>query len=457
MLIDTHCHLDFKDFSQDLPEVINRAKDSGVGIMLNVGSSVEGSRRSVELSKAHDCIYASVGVHPHEADRTDEKVFAELKTLASSGKVVAIGEVGLDYYRNLSGVDAQKKVFTEFIHISKELGLPLIVHSRDAGRDTLEILKKEFPKGNACGVMHCFSGDKEFLNECLNLGLYISFTCNLTFKNAANLRAVAKEAPLEKLLLETDAPFLAPQQYRGKRNEPSYLVFLAEELSKLHGVSFSDIERITNHNANELFGFNLKEASRIAYGIRDSLYLNITNQCTDNCYFCVRAFTDFVKGHKLKLDNDPSAGEILAELKDIDKYKEVVFCGYGEPTLRLDIIKEVAAFLKKKNKQVRLVTNGHANLINGRSVAGEFKGLIDRVSVSLNVETKEKYVAVCRPRFGEKAFEEIKRFIRECKAAGIEVEVTCLDIPEADIEKCRALTEKELGVDFRLRRYNVVG
>jgi TatD DNase family protein len=365
--------------------------------------------------------------------------------------------VGLDYYRNLSPADSQKKIFAEFIHLAKDLNLPLILHNRDAHRDMLDILKREFPKGGLLGVMHCFSGDGAFLKECLALGLHVSFTCNLTFKNADRLRALAQSAPMEKLLLETDAPFLAPQEHRGKRNEPAYLAYLVEELSRLHGLSVEDIGRITTHNANALFGFELKEATKLAYRIRDSLYLNITNRCTNDCYFCVRAFTDFVKGHNLRLDKDPAAEEISAQIRDLDKYREVVFCGYGEPTLRLDLLKEIAGSLKEKGKKVRLVTNGHANLINGRPVAGELKGLIDKVSVSLNVDTGEKYRRVCKPRFEGDVFGEIKRFIRECVAAGIETEVTCLDIPETDVSRCRDIAEKELNANFRLRRHNVVG
>ncbi len=457
MLIDTHCHLDFKDFDPDRDEVINRARAKGVNFLINVGSSLEGSRRSVEFAEKYDSIYAAVGIHPHDAENADAAALKELEGLASSRKVVAIGEVGLDYYRTISPADIQKKTFREFIRLSKKLNLPLILHNRDSHKDMLDILREEFGSKGVKGVMHCFSGDGEFLKECLGLGLYISFTCNLTFKNANNLRALAKTVPLDKLLLETDAPFLAPQEYRGKRNEPSYIIFLAEELSKIHGLSVEDIGRITSHNANDLFGLNFEESAKIAYEIRDSLYLNITNRCTNECCFCVRSFSDFVKGHKLMLEKEPSAGEILSEIKNIENYKEIVFCGYGEPTLRLDVIKDVARSLKQRSKPVRLVTNGHGNLINGRSIAKELKGLVDKVSVSLNVDTKEKYNKVCKPRFGENTFEEVKRFIRECKDAGLSVEVTCLDIPEADTERCKVIAEKELGVNFRLRRHNVVG
>ncbi|MCM8781438.1 MAG: TatD family hydrolase, partial [Candidatus Omnitrophica bacterium] len=254
MVIDTHCHLDFKDFDHDRDEVIKRARANGVGIIVNVGSSLEGSRRAVELAKRYDFIYAAVGIHPHDAEKLDKKDFDELEGLALSEKVVAIGEVGLDYYRNLSSQDSQKKTFHEFIGLSKKLNLPLILHSRSSHKDMLNILKEAFSagcgagasgkEGRLKGVMHCFSGDENFLKECLAMDLYISFTGNLTFKNADSLRAVAKQVPIEKILLETDAPFLAPQEHRGKRNEPAYIVYLVKEISKIHGLSSADIEHI---------------------------------------------------------------------------------------------------------------------------------------------------------------------------------------------------------------------
>jgi len=457
MLIDTHCHLDFKDFEPDRNEVINRAKTSGVGLIINVASSLEGSKSSIALAEKYDLIYASVGVHPHDAEKVNAAVLKELEGMASHKKVVAIGEVGLDYYRDLSPRDVQRKVFSSFIQLAKKTNLPLILHNRDSHKDMLDMLKEGFKDRKPKGVMHCFSGDESFLKKCLDMDLCISFTCNLTFKSAERLKRLAKQVPIEKLLVETDAPFLSPQAYRGKRNEPAHIVFLVEELSKIHKLSREDIERITTHNAVELFGLKKTKPARIAYEIRDSLYLNITNRCTNECDFCVRSFSDFVKGHNLKLAKEPSVKQILSDIEKMEKYDKIVFCGYGEPTLRLDVIKEVAKALKQKSKKVRLVTNGHGNLINKRSIAGELKGLVDKVSVSLNVDTKEKYNKVCKSQFGENTFEEVKRFIKECKSAGLEVEVTCLDIPETDVEKCRTIAEKELGTSFRLRRHNVVG
>ena len=339
MLIDTHCHFDFKDFDEDRDAALERAKAAGIGRIVNVGGSIEGSRRSVALAGKYDMVYASVGVHPHEAKSVMPETIAEIRRLAASPKVVAIGEVGLDYYRNLSPRNEQIAAFESFIALSGELDLPLIIHARECGDEVIDILKKRGQGSAVRGVVHCFSGDETFLEKCLGMGLYASFTCNITFRNAKALRETAKHMPVERLLLETDAPYLAPEGMRGKRNEPAYMVTLVDEWSKILGLSKEDIERITTHNANTLFRLETEDVSKVAYRIRDSLYLNITNRCTNSCDFCIRSKTRFVKGHNLKLDVEPSVEEILSSVENAKDYKEVVFCGYGEPTLRLDVIR----------------------------------------------------------------------------------------------------------------------
>ena len=455
MLIDTHCHLDFKEFDIDRDEVINRAREAGVKAIIDVGSSIEGTRRALELASAYDFIYATLGVHPHEAITVTDKVIYDFRELSRNKKVVAIGEVGLDFYRNLSPRDAQEAAFRKFIRLAQELDLPLVIHAREAASEVIKILREE-KKDNFRGVMHCFSGDEKFLRECLDLGLYISFTCSLTFKNAEDLREVAKIVPIEKVLLETDAPYLAPQKLRGHRNEPSYLQYLVDQWVELTGLTKNDIERITSHNANDIFKLFPPEKAQIAYEIRNSLYLNITNECTNLCNFCIRSKTDFIKGHNLMLDKEPTVDEILKAIDDPVKYNEIVFCGYGEPTMRLDVIKAVAKWVKGQGARVRLITNGHGDLINSRSIVGELSGLIDKVSVSLNAEAEEKYNEICSPKFGPPSFKNVVKFIKDCVKAKIDTEVTCLDLEGVDIEKCEALA-KSAGAKFRLRQYGVTG
>jgi TatD DNase family protein len=467
-LVDTHCHLDFADFDADRDDVIKRASDAGVKYMINIASSMEGSRKSIELAGKHDPIYASVGVHPHDAKEVKSGTFAELKGLVQNKKVVAIGEVGLDYYRNLSPRSVQQDVFRKFLSLAKETDLPLIIHCRDAEEaedgsssaraNLLRILKEEMSPP-VKGVIHCFPADKEFLKDVLDLGLYVSFTCNITFKNASALRQMVKDlVPIDNLLLETDAPFLAPEAFRGKRNEPSYLTYLVEELAGLKGVTAEDMARVTSWNSKKLFGVGEDvPPGAIVYPIRRSLYINLTNRCTSNCVFCIRNTTDYIMGYNLQLEKEPTAKEVIDAVGDPTAYEEVVFCGYGEPTLRLDCMIEVARALKKKGARIRLTTNGHGNLIYGRSIVGDLVDLIDKVSVSLNAPSAEVYSKVCRPTFGMRTFEEIKKFIIECRDRLPEVEVTCLDLEGVDIKECERLTKEELKVQFRPRRYNVVG
>ncbi len=256
MLTDTHCHLDFPEFDADRDEVIDRARAAGLAFLVNIGSSPEGSRRSLALARQSDFVYATVGVHPHHAGETGDEELAELERLAAgNARVVGIGEVGLDYFRNPAPAAEQKNLFVRFIRLARKLKLPLVIHDREAHPEVLEILRAEACRPLA-GVVHCFSADEEFAGRFLDLGLYLSFTANVTFKKADALRRVAAYVPLDRLLLETDAPYLAPQIFRGKRNEPAFVIHLAEELARLKGESRERVERITEENARKLFGLN---------------------------------------------------------------------------------------------------------------------------------------------------------------------------------------------------------
>lgn len=253
MLIDTHCHLDFEDFRPDRNDVIERSRMEGVDFIINVGSSMQGTRDSIEIAERYDFIYAAAGIHPHEADGIKDRDIELFKKFFDKKDIVAVGEIGLDYYKGISSKDSQKRIFIKLAEEARNRSLPLIIHNRDAHEDILFILK-DIIGGEIKGVMHCFSGDKGFLEECLGLGMFISFTCNLTFKNADKLREIAKLVPMDRLLLETDAPFLAPQIFRGRRNEPAYVRYLAEEVARIKGLSFEEVASTTTGNAKRLFG-----------------------------------------------------------------------------------------------------------------------------------------------------------------------------------------------------------
>jgi TatD DNase family protein len=250
MLIDTHCHLDFPPFDPDRDLVIQRAKEEGISYFINIGATLESSAAGCALAQKYPQIYASVGVHPHDADSFNCQAEARLRQLASEKKVVAIGETGLDYYRNLSSQDNQKRVFIKQMELAKDLKLPLVIHSRQAEKDVMQILKSALPLR---AVVHCFSGDENFLKECLDCGFFISYTCNITYKKAQGLRDMVRLTPLDKLMLETDAPYLSPEGFRGKRNEPLQIKLLANEVGRIKGIGFAEIAEKTTQNAKDFF------------------------------------------------------------------------------------------------------------------------------------------------------------------------------------------------------------
>ncbi len=236
MLFDSHAHLHFPEFSRDLDAVLRRAQEAGVSFILTVGTDVETSRQAVLLAEKHQGVYAAVGIHPHDAAKADEAAFEGILSLAgSSSKVVAIGETGLDFFRNLSPREEQERVFRRQLDLARQLGKPVIVHCRDAHSETVDILETEGVSGVG-GIMHCFSGDAVLARQCLDLGLLISLAGPVTYPNARKLTEVAKTVPPDRLVVETDSPFLPPQPYRGKRNEPACLVVTARRVAELKGI-----------------------------------------------------------------------------------------------------------------------------------------------------------------------------------------------------------------------------
>ncbi|MFA5068779.1 MAG: TatD family hydrolase [Candidatus Omnitrophota bacterium] len=263
-MVETHAHLDFPQYDDDRGVVIQRARDCGIKKIINVASNVEGSISSTALAKAYEMVYAACGVHPHEASGVNDAVIESIGRLAAStDKVVAIGEVGIDLYRNLSPADLQYNALTGFLRLSRRLGLPVIFHCRQESlekHDAFDMLFKAMEEAldkPYKGVIHCFSGDRSALFKSLDSGLYISYTCNITYKNAGPLRDVLKLTPVERLLLETDSPFLSPQGRRGLRNEPSYIRNLFKSVSEITGLPEAVIEEQTDKNADDLF-FNRK-------------------------------------------------------------------------------------------------------------------------------------------------------------------------------------------------------
>ncbi|MDX8367615.1 TatD family hydrolase [Cytobacillus sp. IB215665] len=253
MLFDTHAHLNAAQFDEDVVDVINRAKMEGVSHIVVVGFDRPTITRAMELTEMYDFIYAAVGWHPVDAiDMVDEDL-SWIEELASHPKVVAIGEMGLDYYWDKSPKDVQKEVFRKQITLAKKVNLPIIIHNREATADVLQILEEENAE-QVGGIMHCFTGSVEVAKKCIDMNFYISLGGPVTFKNAKKPKEVAKDIPLENLLIETDCPYLAPHPYRGKRNEPSYVKYVAESIAHLKGITVEEVFEKTTLNAKKLFG-----------------------------------------------------------------------------------------------------------------------------------------------------------------------------------------------------------
>src|SRR5918997_3878512 len=258
MFIDSHAHIDGEEFDADRDEVVARARAAGVAAILNVGTGEPHSgslERAVRVAEEYENVYAAAGVHPHDARLFDDAVGERLRRLlAGSPRAVAWGEIGLDYHYDHSPRDVQREVFRQQLRLAREAGLPVIIHSREADEDTVEILAREWAGAERGGVMHCFGGGRWMAERALELGFYVSFAGNVTFKKAEPLREVARFVPPDRLLVETDCPYLAPVPHRGRRNEPAYAADTARFLAELRGTTAEELGRATSDNFARLFG-----------------------------------------------------------------------------------------------------------------------------------------------------------------------------------------------------------
>lgn len=252
MLVDTHCHLDFEDLVAERTDILARARQVGVQQIITIGIDLPTSRRAIALAEANGEIYATIGIHPHNACALSAKDFQELLTLGHKPQVVAYGEIGLDFYRNYKPRSVQISCLHEQLNVARQLGLPIVIHDREAHEEVFQILREQ-KAWEIGGAMHCFSGDWLFAKKCLDLGFYLSIAGPVTFAKAHILQNVARQCPFDRLLLETDAPFLAPVPKRGKRNEPAFLIHTAEKIASLRNLPLAEVARQTTLNARRLF------------------------------------------------------------------------------------------------------------------------------------------------------------------------------------------------------------
>ena len=252
MLADSHAHLEMNDFDRDRDEVIRRAENAGVDLIITVGTTLDDCRKAVSIANKYKNVYAAIGIHPHEVKDIDETTYETLKKLAKMDKVVAFGEIGLDFFRNLSPRDVQIRRFGEQLELASEIGLPIIIHDRDAHQETLEMLGGW--KGKHRGVVHCFSGNYKMAEKCLEMGFFISIPGAITFGKSEKLQDVIRHIPVTDILVETDAPYLTPHPNRGKRNEPAFVYYVAKKAAELRGEDFETFATVTAENVRHLYG-----------------------------------------------------------------------------------------------------------------------------------------------------------------------------------------------------------
>ncbi|MBI3586290.1 MAG: YchF/TatD family DNA exonuclease [Ignavibacteriales bacterium] len=466
MYIDSHAHIFFEDYKTDRDDVLQRAQDAGIECIIVPGTNVETSKEALELSEKYDFIYACVGFHPHDASKANDETLREIEELSKHKKVVGIGEIGLDFHYDFSPRQQQIEVFEQQIHIAIRRNLPIVVHTRESMAESIAVVEKALASDGTWreqyhnehsrystpkGVFHCFTGDAQQAWQLLEMGFYVSYPGIVTFKNSPVIETL-KDIGYDHILLETDSPYLAPAPLRGKRNEPSNIPLIANKIAEIFRASTEDVARITSYNAKKLFGIEPMDSPRIIYKLRNSLYLNITIRCNADCVFCDRKGEAVIKGYNLKIEHEPTSQEVIQAISDPTKYDEIVFCGYGEPTIRLDVIKEVATWVKEHGGKVRLNTDGHGNIINNRNIVPELAGLVDSVSISLNSIDPKQYGELMRVD-GERFHKAMVEFARECKKYIPEVTMTVIGMDEIEKEKAKQFVEKEIGVAFRVRPY----
>jgi len=259
MLIDSHCHLNFNKFDDDRADVIERAKAEGITAFINPGTNLDDSRQVVNLAGQFPQVYAAIGVHPNDAGEVDEAALGQLRTLAAHPKVVAIGEIGLDYYWDKAPHSVQRRVFEQQLELAGDLNLPVVIHQRDAAADTMAVLRQWGSSGHSGLVLHSFSGNQAMADEAIKLGFYIGISGPVTFKNARDLPGIVASLPPERILVETDAPFLSPHPYRGQRNEPARVKLVAEKVAELQKVSFLEMSQQLTKNTVNLFNLQMIE------------------------------------------------------------------------------------------------------------------------------------------------------------------------------------------------------
>ncbi len=451
MLIDSHAHLFDEQFENDIEEVIIRAYDNKVNYIIVPATNIETAKEAIVLAEKYPMVFATVGVHPHDTSSWDRSTLIQIQELAKHPKVVAIGEIGLDYFYDFSPREKQIQAFREQLELAIVLDLPVVIHNRDSDIDMFDIIHSYRDSGLRA-QFHCFNSSLENALDIISMNHFISFTGNITFKNAEELKNIVKQIPLHNLMIETDSPYMAPVPVRGKRNEPANVALVAKAIAESHNTTPAKIGDITSENAQRFFSIGNTGKPVYTYPLGKSLYINVTNRCNANCVFCARKEKAIIDQYNLRMkkSEEPDAESYIKEIGDPKAYQEIVFCGYGEPTIRWSIVQEIAAYVKANGGITRLNTNGHGNIINNRDITPELKGTIDVVSVSLNSTDKLQYTQLMQ--VSESHFDEMIKFSGLAKQYA-DVVLSVVKYPGINLEEAKSFAENSLGVGFKIREY----
>lgn len=464
MFADSHAHLNFPKFSSDLDAVMQTATEAAVVHILSVATRLAEVESVLSICARYSNVLASAGIHPHYAGEAPDYAVEDLIAVCRHPQIVAVGETGFDLFYNRSAKDMQELVFRNHVRAAIALNLPLVIHSRDAEVETRKVMVEEGAR-QCGGVIHCFTGSEAMAHWALEMGFFISFSGILTFRTATDLKKIAKIVPLERILLETDAPYLAPVPYRGQRNQPAYVVNVAQTLAELRGISLAEVAQATTSNYKRLFRVDVplsRGADVLVYPIGQGLYINLSRGCTLHCGYCPKWTAPVVHDYDLTLKSNPKVHEIMAAIEAMGawqtRYAEIVFCGFGEPTLRLDVLLAVAREIKSCSSiPIRINTDGLANRVYGQDITPRFKGLVDSVSVSLTAQNEAVYNRHCRPAL-QGSYLAMLAFIRAVRHWVPQVVATAIEgLDGVDIEACRRIAEDELGVVFRKRSLDRIG
>jgi TatD DNase family protein len=453
MWIDSHARLDHCLFDPDRDLMLERAREAGVELVVAAaGPSRESIARTLRLAEQHDFVCAAVGVHPWDAGRVTADYWSDLERAVEHPKVVLIGEIGLEYRCTLTAGKLQREVFERQLALAEHAGLPVFTRCGGAWPDFVGMMQQR-PAAKRRGIVGGFTGTSDQALECVSLGLLIAISGAITLPYARPARAAAVSLGLDQIVLESRAPAFAPDPRNGERNEPAAVAEIGRAAADLLRVCPRDLARNTNHNFRKLVNKATgSSVDTLVYTIGDRLYVNLTSECTARCVFCRRESEPVASGWNLRLQREHSIPEYIQAIGDPRLYREVVFCGFGEPTLRLAELIAIARVVKLGGVRVRLNTNGHGNLIHGRNIVPELEGCLDEISISLNAADEGSYARIVRPDSGPGTFDAVKDFAAGCRGHIRDVTLTVVELPGVDRQACFQIAA-DLGVGIRFRPY----